>query len=105
MALTHLNNDNFQASVDAAPLAVVDFWATWCGPCKMIAPAMESLATKYEGRVLVAKVDVDVAGETAQKFGVMSIPTIVVLRNGKEVDRIVGVVPESALSDVINLYV
>ena len=87
MALVHFKQADFDAAVDAAPLAVVDFWADWCGPCKMIAPAVEKLAADYEGKVLVGKVNVDEEPELARRFGVMSIPTLVYLKNGQEFDR------------------
>ena len=99
--MKQLTNEDFQTTVDAQALAVIDFWADWCGPCKMLAPTMESLATKYEGKALVAKVNVDDAGLIAQQFGVMSIPTVVFLKNGKEVARKVGVMAESAFATMI----
>ena len=99
MALVHFKQADFDAAVDAAPLAVVDFWADWCGPCKMIAPAVEKLAADYEGKVLVGKVNVDEEPELARRFGVMSIPTVVFLKNGQEFDRKVGVMtPQTYLS-------
>ena len=98
MALVHFKQADFDAAVDAAPLAVVDFWADWCGPCKMIAPAVEKLAADYEGKVLVGKVNVDEEPELARRFGVMSIPTLVYLKNGQEFDRTIGVQPEAALT-------
>ncbi len=69
---------------------LVDFWATWCGPCKMIAPVLEEIAGEKDGQLKIAKLDVDENPETAQKFGVMSIPTLLLFKNGKEVSRIVG---------------
>ena len=76
---------------------LVDFWAAWCGPCKMVAPEMEKLAAKYEGNVEVVKVDVDANPVLATRFGAQSIPLLVVIRDGKEVDRIVGALPRAAL--------
>lgn len=93
MALKHLTTAEFDAAVEAAPLAMVDFWATWCGPCKMISPLIESMAGQYEGKVLVGKVNVDEEPELARRFGVMSIPTVVFLKNGREFDRKIGVMP------------
>jgi len=69
---------------------LVDFWATWCGPCKMIAPVLEEIAGEKDGTLKIAKLDVDQNPETAQKFGVMSIPTLLIFKNGEEVSRIVG---------------
>ncbi len=99
MALKHLKTEEFDAAVEAAPLAMVDFWASWCGPCKMISPLIESMAQQYDGRVLVGKVNVDEEPELARRFGVMSIPTVVFLKNGQEFDRKVGVMtPQTYLS-------
>ena len=81
---------------------LVDFWAAWCGPCKMLAPTIEKLAEHYDGKVVVGKVDVDDEPELAQRFGVMSIPTLVVLKDGKEVARTVGVQPQSAIEHMVD---
>ena len=102
MALQHLTEDTFDAAVNAAPLAMVDFWATWCGPCKMMGPIVEKLAGDYDGKALVAKVDVDEEQDVAAKFGVASIPTLVFLKNGEEFDRKIGVTPEAALREVLD---
>ena len=101
MALKHLTTAEFDAAVEAAPLAMVDFWASWCGPCKMLAPALEALDKQYGDRVLVAKVNVDEEPVLARRFGVMSIPTVVFLKNGVEVDRKVGLMPATAFSAVL----
>jgi thioredoxin 1 len=76
---------------------VVDFWAVWCGPCKMIAPLMEEIAGEYEGQLQVAKLDVDHSGQTAMQFGVMSIPTLILFKDGEAVERIVGFMPKEKL--------
>lgn len=102
MAIKHLNNAEFDAVVNAAPLAMVDFWASWCGPCKMLSPAVDSLAADYEGKVLVGKVNVDDEPELAQRFGVMTIPTVIFLKNGQEIDRKVGVMPPEAFSAILD---
>ena len=102
MAIKHLTTAEFEAAVEAAPLAMVDFWASWCGPCKMLSPAVEALAEQYEGKVLVAKVNVDEEPELARAFGVMSIPTVVFLKNGREFDRKVGLMPASAFTAVLD---
>ena len=93
MAIKHITTADFDATVGAAPLAMIDFWAVWCGPCKMLSPAVDSLSAQYEGKVLVGKVNVDEEPELARRFGVMSIPTVVFLKNGVEFDRKVGVMP------------
>ena len=90
MAIKHFKTAEFDAAVEAAPLAVVDFWASWCGPCKMLAPVIDSLANRYDGRAKVAKVDVDAEMGLASRFGVMSIPTVLVFRDGKLEGQTVG---------------
>ena len=102
MALQHLTEDTFDAAVNAAPLAMVDFWATWCGPCKMMGPIVEKLAGEYDGKALVAKVDTDEEADLAEKFDVSTIPTLVFLKNGAEFDRKIGVTPEAALREVLD---
>jgi thioredoxin 1 len=81
---------------------LVDFWAEWCGPCKAIGPSIEQLATEYEGRAKVVKVDVDSNGDLATKFGVMSIPALIVFKGGKEVDRMVGAAPKPQIAALID---
>ena len=76
---------------------VVDFWAVWCGPCKMIAPVLEEIAAEYEGKIQVAKLDVDTNDATAFQYGVMSIPTLILFKGGQPVDRIVGFMPKDKL--------
>lgn len=102
MALKHLKKTDFDAAVGAAPLAMVDFWADWCGPCKMVAPVVEKIAADYDGKALVAKVNIDEEPELAQRFGVMSIPTLVFLKDGQEVVRKVGVMPPAAFTAVLD---
>lgn len=102
MGIKHFKTAEFDAAVAAAPLAMVDFWADWCGPCKMLSPVIESLADQYEGKVLVGKVNVDEEPDLARRFGVMSIPTVVFLKNGQEFDRKVGVMPPQAFSGVLD---
>jgi thioredoxin 1 len=84
---------------------LVDFWATWCAPCRAIAPAVEELATQYKGRVKVAKMNIDDNQDTPQQFGVRSIPTLLIFKGGKVVDQIVGAVPKSKLEDALKKVV
>lgn len=102
MAVKHLTTSEFDAAVEAAPLAMVDFWASWCGPCKMLGPTIESLGGQYDGKVLVAKVNIDEEPELARRFGVMSIPTVLFLKNGREFDRKVGLMPAGAFTQVLD---
>ena len=102
MAIKHLKTSEFQAAVNAAPVAMVDFWASWCGPCKMLSPVVEEIAGEFEGKVLVGKVNVDEEPELARQFGVMSIPTVVFLKKGVEFDRKVGVMPGQVFVDILN---
>ena len=97
----HLKTAEFDAAVDQAPLAMVDFWADWCGPCKMLSPTIDALDKQLGDRVLVAKVNVDQEPDLARRFGVMSIPTVVFLKNGREFDRKVGLLPPVAFTQVL----
>jgi len=93
-----ITDSNFAEIVERSPLPVLlDMWAAWCGPCRMIAPTIETLAGELAGRVLVGKLDVDANQRTAARFGVQSIPTLLILRNGNEVGRIVGVQSKEAI--------
>lgn len=104
MALKHFKAAEFDEIVDAAPLAVIDFWAEWCGPCRMLGPVIEQLAQQAEGKALVGKVNVDEEKELAIRFGVMSIPTVVFLKNGREIDRLVGVMPPAKYTELVEKY-
>ncbi len=102
MALQNLTEETFEEQVKAAPLAMVDFWATWCGPCKLMGPVVDKLAEEYDGKVVVGKVNADDEMDLVQDFGIMSIPTIIFFKNGEEIDRKVGVVPASELKKVLD---
>lgn len=93
-----VDDDTFEGEIEEAEgLAMVDFWAEWCGPCRMVSPIVEELAEEYEGDVKVAKVDVDESQRTAQKFNVRSIPSILFFKDGEHVDTVVGAVPKEQL--------
>ncbi len=92
MALLHLSDTNFKKEVLESNLPVlVDYWAPWCGPCKMIAPVIEELAKEYEGKFKIGKLNVDDSPKTATHYGIMSIPTLIFFKHGKVMDQAVGV--------------
>ena len=96
MALA-ITNENFQEVMGSEMPVVIDFWAEWCGPCRMIAPIVDELAAEYEGRVLVAQCDVEECEEAVAKFGVRNIPTVVFVKGGEVVDKNVGAASKDAL--------
>lgn len=100
--LIHFSQTGFEKALENGGVVVVDFWATWCGPCKMIAPAIEKLANEYAGRAVVGKIDVDQEGALAQQFGIMSIPCVVVLKDGVELGRLVGAQPYGAYAQALD---
>ena len=103
MALQHFTSENFSEEVLKSDQPVlVDFWATWCGPYRMIAPAVEQLATEFEGKAKVGKLDVDENPDIARQYGVMSIPTLVVIKGGEVVAKTVGAAPKPRLADMLN---
>jgi thioredoxin 1 len=92
----NVNDDNFEAEVKQSDIPVlVDFYADWCGPCKMLSPTVSKIAAEYEGKIKVAKVNVDLASETASSYGIISIPTVMFFRGGEKVDQFVGLVSPS----------
>ena len=99
--IVHVTDGTFDGVVTSERPVVVDFWAEWCGPCKAIGPAIEQLATEYAGRAKVYKVNVDVEGEIAMKYGIMSIPALLVFKNGKVVDQMVGAAPKANIAALI----
>jgi thioredoxin 1 len=104
MAITHATDQSFTNETGSGTV-LVDFWATWCGPCKMIAPVLEELDVEMGDQVKIVKVDVDENQETAGKFGIMSIPTLLVLKDGEVVDKAVGYQPKEALAELLNKHV
>lgn len=94
------SDSNFDSEVNNSALPVlVDFWAPWCGPCRMLVPVVERLAEKFAGKMKVGKVNVDENPNTAARFGIMSIPTLILFKGGKEVERVIGAMPEPVLSE------
>ncbi len=103
MSLVHLTEENFDGEVIQSDIPVlVDFWATWCPPCKILAPVFEELAGEYEGKMNFAKLDTDEVRAVAQKYSIMSIPTLIVFKGGKEVERMVGALPKESLKEKID---
>ncbi len=98
-----VSSQNFDAEVMKSDMPVlVDFWASWCAPCRMIAPIVEELAGEYNGKLKVAKLDVDANRDIAMTFGIMSIPTLLIFNNGAVADQLVGAVPKATLVDKIS---
>ncbi|PLR98077.1 thioredoxin [Bacillus sp. T33-2] len=104
MAISHATDQSFGTETGSG-VVLVDFWAPWCGPCKMIAPVLEELDSEIGDKVKIVKVDVDENQETAAKFGIMSIPTLLVLKDGEVVDKVIGFQPKDALSGLLSKHV
>jgi len=100
-----LTDANFDEIINSGKPVLVDFWAEWCGPCKMIGPVVEELAGDYDGKAVVAKLNVDENPQTTAKFGVRSIPTLLVFKGGQIVDKQVGAVPKSVLAGKLQAQV
>jgi thioredoxin 1 len=102
--IIQLTDDSFDAAVQASPPILVDFWAAWCGPCKMIAPSLEALAVEYAGRIRIGKLNVDENGATASRYGVQSIPTLMLFADGKIADKMIGAAPKDAISQLLDKH-
>ncbi len=98
-----LTDDNFESEVLQSDKPVlVDFWAAWCGPCRMVGPIVEELVTEYEGRAKICKLDVDAAQKTAQEYGIRSIPTLLIFNAGKVADQVIGAVPKGQITQKLD---
>lgn len=105
MAVIHVTKENFDSEVLSSGLPVlVDFWANWCGPCKMVGPVIDQLSEDFDGKAKVVKIDIDTEGELAIKFGVMSIPTVIVFKNGEVVDKAIGASPKSFYAEMLEKH-
>jgi thioredoxin 1 len=100
-----LNDANFDATINSDKPVLVDFWAEWCGPCKMIGPVVEELAGDYEGKAVIGKLNVDENPSVTARFGIRSIPTLLVFKGGQIVDKQVGAVPKSVLAQKLEAQV
>ncbi len=105
MAVLHLNEEGFDKLLQSGQPMLVDFWATWCGPCKMLAPVIEELAAQYDGKVTVGKVDVDDNQELAIRYGVMNIPTVILFQGGQEAERLVGLLPKERFCQMVEAHI
>ena len=100
-----ITDQSFQETVlNSDKPVLVDFWATWCGPCRMLGPIIEEIATDFEGKALVGKVDVDNNQQVSVDYGIRNIPTVLIFKNGKVVDKIVGVAPKEVIAEKLNSY-
>ncbi|GAA3408842.1 thioredoxin [Paenibacillus hodogayensis] len=104
MAIVTVSDQSFKNEVEGSGTVLVDFWAPWCGPCKMIAPVLEDLDKEVGEQLKIAKLNVDDNPESASRFGVMSIPTLIVFKDGQPVDKIVGFQPKDALKNVVGRH-
>ena len=102
--ILHLNDANFDSTVKSSQKLVVDCWAAWCGPCKMLAPTFEALAKDYNGKVAFAKLDTDESPKTAMALGIHSIPTLIFFKDGKQVDRLTGAHPRANIEAIIKKH-
>jgi thioredoxin 1 len=100
----HVTDADFEETVKKHQLALIDFWASWCGPCLALAPTIEELVKDYAGKVLIGKLNVDENPQTAECFQVFSIPTLLIMKDGKEVDRIVGCVPKKHIEAALRKH-
>jgi thioredoxin 1 len=103
--INHINDSDFDSLMESEPLVVVDFTATWCGPCRKIAPLLEQLATEYEDKIKVVKVDIDQNKVNAKKFGIKSIPAVLIFKAGELVENLVGIAPYEKFSEAVQKHV
>ncbi len=106
MSALHITTDNYTTEVENSTIPVLlDFWAEWCPPCKMISPIIDELADKYEGKIKIAKVNIDECKDLAQKFNVSSIPTIILMNKGEIIEQQVGALPKASIEDMLQSFV
>lgn len=100
-----ITNQNFNEIISQGKPVLVDFWATWCGPCKRLGPIIEEIAAEYDGKAIVGKCDIEENDDLTEKFGIMNVPTVVFLKDGKEVDRVVGLAMKNIYQDKLNALI
>ena len=100
----HVTDANFEETIKKSKLVFVDFWASWCGPCRALAPTVVELAKEYSGKIVIGKLDVDENPATAQRFQVFSIPTMIIFKNGLEAERLVGLCPKNKIIESLNKH-
>ena len=101
MAVLHLNKNNFDETIGEG-ISLVDFWAAWCGPCRMLAPVIDELAEKYEGQYKICKVNADEEEELLARYGVMMLPTVILFRDGEELDKRIGIHPLAEFVEMLD---
>ena len=97
-----ITNQNFNEIISQGKPVLVDFWATWCGPCKRLGPIIEEIAAEYDGKAIVGKCDIEENDDLTDKFGIMNVPTVVFLKDGKEADRVVGLAMKNVYQEKLN---
>ena len=97
-----ITTQNFDEVISQGKPVLMDFWATWCGPCKRLGPIIEELAAEYDGKAVVGKCDIEENDDLTEKFGIMNVPTVVLLKDGKEVDRVVGLAMKNVYEEKLN---
>jgi thioredoxin 1 len=100
-----ITSQNFNEIISQGKPVLVDFWATWCGPCKRLGPIIEEIAAEYDGKAIVGKCDIEENDDLTEKFGIMNVPTVVLLKDGKEVDRVVGLAMKNIYQDKLNALI
>jgi thioredoxin 1 len=105
MGVIHLNELNFEEVINSDLPVIIDFWASWCGPCQMMGPVFEELSSEYKGKLNFAKLNVDENPELANKFNVQGIPSLIILKNNQEIERIVGFNPKEVLREKIDALI
>lgn len=105
MAVLHLTEESFDDILNGSSVVLVDFWAEWCGPCRMVGPVIEELAADYEGKAAICKVDVDAEQKLAERFSVMTIPTVILFKDGQIAEKSIGAKPKQAFKEILDRHI